>query len=92
MLTGGVIAFAPFRKDGRILDLGTGTGIWAIDAGARSQQRCCWVLGECSEMRPSWNWCSDLTGHIHRRFMASSDGGMRKCPIGDAVLKFEAWK
>ncbi|KAL1617778.1 hypothetical protein SLS56_010842 [Neofusicoccum ribis] len=32
MLTGGVIAFAPFRKDGKILDLGTGTGIWAIDA------------------------------------------------------------
>lgn len=36
MLTEGVIAFAPFNKEGRILDLGTGTGIWAIEAGAHS--------------------------------------------------------
>jgi methylase of polypeptide subunit release factors len=25
--------FAPIRKSGRVLDMGTGTGIWAIDFG-----------------------------------------------------------
>ncbi|GME62431.1 Methyltransferase type 11 [Neofusicoccum parvum] len=53
MLTGGVIAFAPFRKDGRILDLGTGTGIWAIDAG--DSWPAATVLGnDLSPIQPRW--------------------------------------
>jgi len=32
-LTDGKLHFAPIKEDGSILDLGTGTGIWAIDMG-----------------------------------------------------------
>lgn len=33
LLAGDTLALAPFKRDGSILDLGTGTGIWAIEAG-----------------------------------------------------------
>ncbi|KAB2575292.1 Methyltransferase type 11 [Lasiodiplodia theobromae] len=53
MLTEGVIAFAPFKKEGRILDLGTGTGIWAIEAG--DEWPASTVLGnDLSPIQPRW--------------------------------------
>lgn len=36
LLAGDTLALAPFKKDGTILDLGTGTGIWAIEAGMKA--------------------------------------------------------
>ncbi|KAF2084074.1 S-adenosyl-L-methionine-dependent methyltransferase [Saccharata proteae CBS 121410] len=53
LLTGGKLAFAPFNTTGTILDTGTGTGIWSVEAGER------WpaaqILGnDLSPIQPRW--------------------------------------
>ncbi|GME63079.1 Methyltransferase type 11 [Neofusicoccum parvum] len=53
LLAGDALALAPFRKDGSILDLGTGTGIWAIEAGDAWPDAT--VLGnDLSPIQPRW--------------------------------------
>ncbi|KAH7061285.1 S-adenosyl-L-methionine-dependent methyltransferase [Macrophomina phaseolina] len=53
LLAGDTLALAPFKRDGSILDLGTGTGIWAIEAGDTWPDA--QVLGnDLSPIQPRW--------------------------------------
>lgn len=86
LLAGDTLALAPFKKDGTILDLGTGTGIWAIEAGDTwpdSQ-----VLGnDLSPIQPRWtppnvkfeiddveaDWAfAEAFDYVHSRYMTAS--------------------
>ncbi|QKX56299.1 uncharacterized protein TRUGW13939_03400 [Talaromyces rugulosus] len=53
MLTGGKLSMAPIQNPLRVLDLGTGTGIWAIDFADEHPDA--FVLGnDLSPIQPSW--------------------------------------
>ncbi|OJJ44718.1 hypothetical protein ASPZODRAFT_71432, partial [Penicilliopsis zonata CBS 506.65] len=53
LLTGGNLYFAPISNPRRVLDLGTGTGIWAIDFA--DQHPNSFVIGnDLSPIQPSW--------------------------------------
>ncbi len=44
-LLGGKLGVAPMDNVQRVLDLGTGTGIWAIEFGARQPRLDCTLCG-----------------------------------------------
>ncbi|KAJ5122112.1 hypothetical protein N7448_003242 [Penicillium atrosanguineum] len=53
MLLKGVLQLAPAKKSGRVLDIGTGTGIWAIEFADENPEA--EVIGiDLSPIQPSW--------------------------------------
>lgn len=63
LLLGGKLHLAPLQSPQRILDLGTGTGIWAIDIA--DQYPSAQVIGtDLSAVQPRW-YDVDLQGSIN---------------------------
>ena len=60
LLLKGELHLAPIKNPHRILDIGTGTGIWAIDMADRYPQA--EIVGtDLSPIQPKWvppNWCA----------------------------------
>ena len=53
LLCGGELHFAPLRRPQRILDIGTGTGIWAMEMA--DQYPDAQIIGtDLSPVQPSW--------------------------------------
>ncbi|KAF2090021.1 hypothetical protein K490DRAFT_71705 [Saccharata proteae CBS 121410] len=53
LMLGGKLVLVPFKGEGRVLDLGTGTGIWAIEAGENWEAAT--ILGnDLSPIQPRW--------------------------------------
>jgi len=86
-LLGGKIHLAPVQNPQRILDVGTGTGIWAIDAADKfpsakvigtdlSPIQPKWVPPNCQfqvdDAEREWTFESELFDFIHARNLAQS--------------------
>ncbi|KAL2004597.1 hypothetical protein VTN00DRAFT_3333 [Thermoascus crustaceus] len=85
---GGRLHFAPFQPDGaRILDMGTGTGIWAIEMGDKYPNAEMILGNDLSPIQPSWvppnvkflvddvesDWAHEKPfDYIHERYFAAS--------------------
>ncbi|KAI5848797.1 S-adenosyl-L-methionine-dependent methyltransferase [Tricharina praecox] len=84
---GGNITFAPVQNPQRILDVGTGTGIWALDAAETwpsaevigtdlSPIQPTWTFANCrfeiDDAENTWTWPADHFDLIHSRFMAQT--------------------
>ncbi|PSN75231.1 S-adenosyl-L-methionine-dependent methyltransferase [Corynespora cassiicola Philippines] len=84
LVMGGKIAFAPLKDPQEILDIGTGTGIWAIDAGEEfpsatitaidlSPIQPTWVPPnvkfEIDDAEETWTWQENFFDLVHMRTM-----------------------
>ncbi|KAL8890695.1 MAG: hypothetical protein Q9215_002203 [Flavoplaca cf. flavocitrina] len=86
LLAGGNLHLAPLDHPKRILDIGTGTGIWAIEMA--EQYPHAQIIGtDLSPVQPnnvrfhiddceakSWTWPEDYFDYIHSRYMIGSIG------------------
>ncbi|KAI4240431.1 MAG: hypothetical protein L6R40_005142 [Gallowayella cf. fulva] len=90
LLAGGNLHLAPLHNPRRILDIGTGTGIWAIEM-AEQYPRSHVIGTDLSPVQPtwvpdnvrfeiddcearSWTWPENHFDYIHTRFMIASIG------------------
>ncbi|KAL8671747.1 MAG: hypothetical protein Q9168_003769 [Polycauliona sp. 1 TL-2023] len=86
LLSGGNLHLAPLHHPKRILDIGTGTGIWAIEMAEQYPQS--QVIGtDLSPVQPNnvrfhiddceaklWTWPENHFDYIHSRYMIGSIG------------------
>ncbi|KAL8877335.1 MAG: hypothetical protein Q9198_004631 [Flavoplaca austrocitrina] len=86
LLAGGNLHLAPLNHPKRILDIGTGTGIWAIEMAEQYPHS--QVIGtDLSPVQPNnvrfhiddceakfWTWPEDYFDYIHSRYMIGSIG------------------
>jgi len=84
VMLGGEMFLAPVKEPQRILDCGTGTGIWALDIGAQfpaahvvgvdlSPIQPSWTLGnvefQVDDVEKDWTWPLDHFDFIHSRIL-----------------------
>ncbi|KAL8928918.1 MAG: hypothetical protein Q9172_000670, partial [Xanthocarpia lactea] len=72
LLTGGNLHLAPLENPKRILDIGTGTGIWAIEMAEQVPDNVRFEIDDCEAK--FWTWPENYFDYIHSRFMIASIG------------------
>ncbi|KAL8863286.1 MAG: hypothetical protein Q9178_000661 [Gyalolechia marmorata] len=72
LLTGGNLHLAPLENPKRILDIGTGTGIWAIEMAEQVPDNVHFEIDDCEAK--FWTWPENYFDYIHSRFMIASIG------------------